>query len=400
MEEKCIVLRYLEAPGSADDIGVTYRGAALDLEEALPAQPTIEVEWMDRADRRDLLRDPQVAEVIRAMPTRLIEPVASSAAAHGEAWGIGVVGATDCDYSGQGVKVAVLDTGIDRTHPAFAGVNIIEKDFTGCGDGDRQGHGTHCAGTIFGRDVNGQRIGIAPAVDSVLIGKVIPDKAGGDSDMLFNALMWAAENRADVISMSLGFDFPGRVRALVDRKGWPIELATADTLEVYRNNIRVFDSLMDNLRARQAFGGGSVVVAASGNESRRQERKDYVIGASVPAAAFGVISVGALARSGKKFDIAQFSNGEPSVCAPGVDITSARAGGGLATMSGTSMACPHAAGVAALWWEYVRSHGLPQRADTVTARMTATARPDVFTDNTTEPDRGCGLVTAPPHETR
>ena len=55
-------------------------------------------------------------------------------------------------------------------------------------------------------------------------------------------------------------------RRLIDRNGWPQKLATSDTLEVYRNNIRVFDSLMDNLRARRAFGGGSVVVAASGNE--------------------------------------------------------------------------------------------------------------------------------------
>ena len=152
---------------------------------------------------------------------------------------------------------------------------------------------------------------------------------------------------------------------------------------------------MDNLRARQAFGGGSVVIAASGNESRRQAPKNYVIGTSVPACSFDVISVGALSRSGKKLDIAPFSNAEPIVCAPGVDITSARAGGGLTNMSGTSMACPHAAGVAALWWEYVRSHGLPQCADTVTARLKATARPDVFTPTTTEPDRGCGLVTAP-----
>ena len=157
---------------------------------------------------------PEVAEVVPAMPTRLIEPVDISAASRGDAWGISVVGATDCEYSGQGVKLAVLDTGIDRIHPAFAGVNIVERDFTGSGNGDRQGHGTHCAGTIFGRDVDRRRIGVARGVDSVLIGKVIPDNAGGDSEMLFNALMWAAENKADVISMSLSFDFAGRVQAL------------------------------------------------------------------------------------------------------------------------------------------------------------------------------------------
>ena len=218
--------------GSVDGIDVTFRGAAADLEEALPAEPMIEVASMDRADRRDLLRDPSVAEVVVAMPTRLIEPVAVSAAGRGDAWGISAVGAADCEYSGKGVKVAVLDTGIDRTHPAFAGVNIIERDFTGSGDGDRQGHGTHCAGTIFGRDVDGRRIGVARGVDSVLIGKVLPDNAGGDSEMLLNGLLWAVENRADVISMSLAFDFTGRVRALVESKGWPMEQATSDTLEV------------------------------------------------------------------------------------------------------------------------------------------------------------------------
>jgi subtilisin family serine protease len=396
MEERCVVLRYLKTPGLPNDIGVTFRGTAVgDLEEAFPMQPKIEVESMDRAARLDLLRDPEVVEVVPTMPTRLIEPVAFSAAGRGDAWGISAVGAKDCEYSGRGVKLAVLDTGIDRTHPAFAGVNIVEQDFTGSGNGDRQGHGTHCAGTIFGRDVNGRRIGIARGVESVLIGKVISDNAGGDSEMLFKGLTWAADNGADVVSMSLGFDFTDRVRSLVEGSGWPIELATSDTLEVYRNNIRVFDSLMDSLRARQAFSGGSVVVAASGNESRRSERKDYVIGTSVPAAAFGIVSVGAVSRSGKKFDIAPFSNAEPSVCAPGVDITSAKVGGGLTNMSGTSMACPHAAGVAALWWEYVRSHGLPRRADIVSTRMIAAARPDVFTQATTEPDRGCGLVSAP-----
>ena len=85
-------------------------------------------------------------------------------------------------WTGEGVTVAVLDTGIDSKHPAFAGVDIVEKDFTGTGNGDRQGHGTHCAGTIFGRDVDGKRIGVARGVKRALIGKVLGDEGGGDSE--------------------------------------------------------------------------------------------------------------------------------------------------------------------------------------------------------------------------
>jgi subtilisin family serine protease len=68
-----------------------------------------------------------------------------------------------------------LDTGIDKKYLAFAGVAIVEKDFSGSGNGDRQGHRSHCAETIFGRDVDGKRIGIVRGVKKALIGKVLSD---------------------------------------------------------------------------------------------------------------------------------------------------------------------------------------------------------------------------------
>jgi len=104
--------------------------------------------------------------------------------------GCGSGGAVASSFSGQGVKIAVLDTGIERNHPAFAGITILEKDFSGDGDGDRNGHGTHCAGTIFGRDVGGVRIGVAKGVDQVLIGKALRDAGGGTSQMIFDAMSW------------------------------------------------------------------------------------------------------------------------------------------------------------------------------------------------------------------
>src|SRR5690606_41473924 len=87
-------------------------------------------------------------------------------------WGVKAMGAYTSPFDGSGIVVAVLDTGIDPTHPAFAGVNLTRRNFTTAGDDDTHGHGTHCAGTIFGRAVNGTRIGVAPGVTEAVIGKV------------------------------------------------------------------------------------------------------------------------------------------------------------------------------------------------------------------------------------
>ncbi len=362
-----------------------------------PPAPTIEVEDLDARGVHEVARDPGVLEFAPVMPTKLIEPVvmSESAGASGDAWGVEAVGANDSSFTGEGVVVAVLDTGIDSDHAAFQGVTFVQKDFSESGDGDRQGHGTHCAGTIFGRDVDGKRIGVARGVERALIGKVLGDDGSGDSDMIFRGIQWAANEGAQVISMSLGFDFPGLVDDLVNRLDWPADLATSMALEAYRGNLRMFDALMEMVRARAAFDAGVVVVAAAGNESRRDRNPDFEIAASLPAAAEGIVSVGALQRGDGGLTIARFSNTFPRISAPGVRITSAKAGGGLVDLNGTSMACPHVAGVAALWWEAVRSMGLPATASTVMAKLMATARTDVIGDTVDIADRGVGIVRAP-----
>lgn len=351
------------------------------------------------------------------MPTSLIAPMVSlddsswhnlqgkpaevtaDASAAGN-WGIEAIGANASTYDGAGTKIAVLDTGIDANHIAFAGVNILQQDFTGEGNGDGNGHGTHCAGTILGRDVDGRRIGVARGASDLLNGKVLDSNGSGSSEALFKAMNWAVFEHVDVISMSLGFDFPGMIVGLINQ-GLPKDLAASRGLVAYRQNLRAFDAIMATIKAMASFNSGSLVVAASGNESRTDINPKYRIDASLPAAAFDVLAIAAADRvgAGGLHPIAPFSNGAVQITAPGVRILSAQAGTtkGLVALSGTSMACPHVAGLAALWWQHLRQaspNGLSS-ARMVAAQLSAKARMDVFMPGLGTFDFGDGLGIAP-----
>jgi subtilisin family serine protease len=256
---------------------------------------------------------------------------------------------------GEGVCVAVLDSGIDANHPAFAGLIKEDNymDFTRTDKRDNIGHGTHCAGIIFGRPIDNRRIAVAPGIQNVLIGK-IADK-GFDTSLLQEALSWAVNNGANIISLSFGLDFIGHFEKL-KTGGVPERVAQAQALNDYGDYTRQFDRFMGMVVSAGAAAKSALVIAACGNDSRVED--GMRVQATLPAVAQNVLAVGALGRSGDgKFAVAPFSNSNAKLCAPGVGILSAKPGGSSATMSGTSQAAPHVAGVAALWLQKLRRDG-------------------------------------------
>ncbi|WP_416975506.1 S8 family serine peptidase [Streptomyces sp. 4F14] len=227
-------------------------------------------------------------------------------------------------YTGKGVTVAVLDSGVDETHPDLKGVEVAQKNFSGAPDGkDHYGHGTHVASILAGSGTRsgGRYKGVAPGV-RLLDGKVLADDGWGDASGIVAGMQWAVDQGARVVNMSLGsLDTPG-----VD----PMEAAVA------------------RLSAKALF------VISAGNDGDRPG----TIG--TPGSSPAALTVGSVDKQDRIAD--DSSRGpnldgtpKPDITGPGVDITAAQTtqgetppGDGYAVHSGTSMAAPHVAGAAAL----------------------------------------------------
>lgn len=387
------------------------RPEVVDEIRASPPKLTLETTTLTDKQREAVLRDPR-QEAAPPIPMTLVAPVDSTAAeaeaalqaakGAGTSWGIGAVRAAGYTISAdrpaeRDIPVAILDTGIDKDHVAFAGIKTWHtQNFITPGPGgavntdvlDVKGHGTHCASTIFGRDVDGVRIGVAPGVTTAIVAKVLDDNGRGSNEAISDALQWARLKGARIVSMSIGFDFP----AIVDRlkaASWPERAAVSKALQSYRDNVRYFDKLVDFLNFE-----GRLLIAAAGNDSKRGVAgggPDQLIDVSMPAATENVISVGALGRTETGFAIGSFSNVNPTLSAPGVDIVGAKVGGGLIAMNGTSMACPHVAGLAALWWDSQLVQNGQTTADDVKASLRALA----VSAKLRLADQGRGLAVAP-----
>lgn len=311
------------------------------------------INWIESAPvSMDSLPLPSVTDIFSSIKSGSVldipaAPEARPAAAEGEIpWGVKRVNASGAwnFTEGAGVKVAVIDTGIDFTHPDLAanyagGYNTI---ITTQPPLDDQGHGTHVAGTIAAVRNGTGVIGVAPKARLYAV-KVLDKSGSGAYSNVMAGIEWAAKNGMQVINMSLG---------------------GGGYMEAMHNMVKA------------AYDAGVAVVCAAGNDSGA---------VNYPAKYPEAIAVSASDSSDK---LASFSSRgkELAIIAPGVDIYSTKMGGGYRNMSGTSMACPHAAGLAAL--------AVGAGASTPDAVRAALTKAAVLLPGLTAAQQGAGMVNA------
>ncbi|WP_151480830.1 S8 family peptidase [Streptomyces albicerus] len=260
---------------------------------------------------------------------------------------IGADKAWAAGYDGKGVKIAVLDTGVDATHPDLKDQVVAEKNFSAAPDAtDKYGHGTHVASIAAGTGAKsaGKYKGVAPGA-KLLNGKVLDDGGYGEDSGILAGMDWAAEQGADVVNLSLGGG----------------DTPEIDPLEAQVNKL--------------SKEKGILFAIAAGNSG---EFGEQTIGS--PGSAAAALTVGAVDDKDKLAEFSSTGPGldgaiKPDVTAPGVDTTAASAKGsviaqevgekpaGYVTISGTSMATPHVAGAAAILkqqhpeWTYTQLKG-------------------------------------------
>ena len=233
---------------------------------------------------------------------------------------------------GKAIKVGICDTGVDFNHPDIKpnykfGTSFVPTESTAM---DFNGHGTHCAGTVAAA-INGSGVvGVAP--EAYLYGiKVLSKTGAGNWSWLIAGIDWAINKKGlNILSMSLG------------GSGAP--------------------NALKNM-CNAAWNKGVLLIAAAGNAGPGANTVGF------PAQYDSVVAVSAVDTANA---IPNFSSRGPQVelCAPGVNVLSTIPGGGYGTNSGTSMACPHVAGAAALAW------GAHRYADNKTIRRLLAWRAD------------------------
>jgi subtilisin family serine protease len=276
------------------------------------------------------------------------EPEPPSQEVLGATWGLVATRANVSNFSGSGIKVAILDTGFDLGHPDFVGRPIVSATFVGQPVQDLNGHGTHCTGTACGPKAPAgttPRYGIAHQ-SNIHIGKVLSNSGGGTTATVLAGMNWAIAQGCQVISMSLGGQIP------------------VQTAYTNAGNI--------------ALSRGLLIVAAAGNGS----------GAATGAPANSP-SIMAVSSLDSNLTPSSFSSqGKIEIAGPGRDVFSSwPRPQRYNTISGTSMATPHVAGCAALWAQSNPS----LRGKKLWDKLQATARRLPFPATKV----GAGLVQAP-----
>lgn len=280
-----------------------------DIKHTFTKLPVVALELTEN-QAKGLLNHPQIEAVEKDAKVK--------AFAQTTPWGIPHVQGTDAQnagHTGSGVKVAVLDTGIDCSHEDLnvsGGYSVFDdaENSNPCNDGN--GHGTHVAGTVAGLDNDLGVLGVAPQASLYAV-KVLNNDGSGSYSGIAEGIEWAINNNMDIINMSLGGS------------------QSSSILEDFAN---------------LAYDEGLLVVAAAGNSGNKGGKNDSV---GYPAKYQSVIAVAAVDQNNQR---ASFSSTGPAVelSAPGVNILSSVPGNSYDSYNGTSMASPHVAGVAAQVW--------------------------------------------------
>ena len=265
----------------------------------------------------------------------------------GATWGLTACKVPPSLRSGNGIKVAVLDTGMDLGHPDFAGRPVVRQTFVGQPVQDLHGHGTHCIGTACGPKApvgSTPRYGIGHR-SLIFVGKVLSNSGGSVGGSVLAGMNWAIANRCAVISMSLG------------GAGGPHPAYTA--------------------AGQAALNNGCLIIAAAGNSASNT---------GAPANSPTIMSVASLDANLRPSAFSNF--GKIEIAAPGRDVFSSwPRPTRYKIISGTSMATPHVAGCAALWAETSST----LRGVNLWNRLRATAKALPFPASRV----GRGLVQAP-----
>lgn len=302
-----VIVRYKTAPTVADENKIISRSGSK--KKVYNLVPMISAEVAD-TDIDKISSDPNVLSIEKDEPVSI-----KSDAEYANTWGVTNTGAKTvytAGVTGNGVKVAVLDTGIDYNHTDLnanyaGGYNFITGTTNTLDD---NGHGTHVAGIISALNNGAGVVGMAPEAKIYAL-KILDASGNGYSSNVISALDWAVNNGMQVVNVSFGT---------------PVYPGTA------------LEDAFINAEAK-----GLVVVAASGNAGTCAGDTDTVY---YPARFASVISVGAIDSANSR---PCFSSVGPNleISAPGSNINSTMLGGGYAIYSGTSMAAPHVAGEAA-----------------------------------------------------
>lgn len=241
---------------------------------------------------------------------------------YSNSWGVLHIGSQPVHNQsiyGNGIKIAVLDTGIDYNHPDLVenykgGYDFAFEDSDPF-DYTTNSHGTHVSGIIAAKNNGFGVVGVAPGA-SIYAVKVLDDGGGGMTSWIISGIQWAVDNDMKIVTMSFSClpnpDFPGYC-----------------------------ESIALNETVNNAYGAGLLLIAAGGN---------YGGEVGYPAKYESVIAVTATDQNDQITNIDP-TGPEVEIAAPGVDINSTIRGGGYGILSGTSMATPHVAGAAALIYE-------------------------------------------------